>query len=74
MVTRVAQLSGPSQGADDDKILQVSRGSRPGGLGNGDVVLGAEPALKSVDSLLQRSVYSSHLLDFLSYSEPSYPS
>ena len=51
MIPRVAQLSGARQRTDGDKILQIPRRGGAGGLGDGDIILGAEPALKPVDSL-----------------------
>jgi hypothetical protein len=51
----VAQLSGPLQSADGSKVLQISRRGRARCFGDSDVVLGAEPALESVDSLLEHS-------------------
>src|ERR1022692_2696402 len=50
MIPGMAQLAGSCKRAERDKVLQVSGRGRPGRFGNADVILRAEPALKSVDA------------------------
>ena len=46
----MASLSRAREGSDLDKVLQIARGGGAGRFGDADIVVGAEPTLKAVNT------------------------